>query len=120
MVGLQLNWQERWKKLWTAYSYQAKEPKAFKWADTLEGISNQFVALKSTISARYQIIRRKDKLIEEMGLTIANKDLLLSSADPNALPIYADIKVANLSGLVYGKYKVFSGRAFSKPYYCFK
>lgn len=55
-----------------------------------------------------------------MGLTIANKDLLLSSADPNALPIYADIKVANLSGLVYGKYKVFSGRAFSKPCYCFK
>lgn len=55
-----------------------------------------------------------------MGLTIANKDLLLSSADPNALPIYADTKVAYLRGLVYGKYKVFAGRALSKPYYCFK
>ncbi|CCD51022.1 predicted protein [Botrytis cinerea T4] len=34
-----------------------------------------------------------------MGLTIANKDLLLSSADPNALPIYADIK--SLKNSVY-------------------
>ncbi|KAF7948237.1 uncharacterized protein EAE97_003648 [Botrytis byssoidea] len=107
-AGLQLNWQEGYKKLWSAYSNQAKELKAFKQADTFEGISNQFADLRKTISAQYQIIKQRDELIAGMnltlrkkGLTIAEKDLLISSVDPNVFPLYADIKVAHLSGLVY-------------------
>lgn len=112
-----MNWQEGWKKLWSAYSNQAKELKAFKQTDTFEGISEQFADLRKTISAQYQIITQKDELIAEMNLILRNKDLiitekdlLITSADPNVFPLYADIKVAHLSGLVRGKDKVYQGR----------
>ncbi|TGO14580.1 hypothetical protein BTUL_0051g00460 [Botrytis tulipae] len=114
-AGLQLNWQEGFKKLWSAYSNQAKELKAFKQADTFEGISNQFADLRKTISAQYQITKQRDELlagmnltIKKRNLTITEKDLLISSADPNAFPLFADIKVARLGGLTYQKGRVFA------------
>ncbi|TGO51743.1 hypothetical protein BCON_0155g00270 [Botryotinia convoluta] len=114
-AGLQLNWQEGYKKLWSAYSNQAKELGAFKQVDIFEGISNRFADLGKTISAQDQTITQKNELIAEMDLTIrkkdltiTEKDLLISSADPNAFPLYADIKVARLGGFSYQKDRVFA------------
>ncbi|TEY77683.1 hypothetical protein BOTCAL_0052g00220 [Botryotinia calthae] len=79
-TGLQLNWQEGWKKLWSIISAQ-----------------DQLIAQKD------EIIAERDLTIRKKDLTITEKDLLLSIADPNAFPLNADVKVACLGGLRYEK-----------------
>ncbi|KAF7948910.1 hypothetical protein EAE96_008091 [Botrytis aclada] len=114
-VGLQLNWQEAWKKLWPTYLNQAKELNAFKQNDNFWSISNEIANLRENISDLHRKMAQEDERIAEMDLsirrkdqTIANKDLLISSADPNDFPLYADIKVASLGGLSYQKNRVFA------------